>query len=57
MTERTTAIAQPHTRRGAKILARNMLRRLKTQGYSEQQIAAMVSELQGLVPRPAPASR
>jgi hypothetical protein len=57
MSEAKTAIAEPQTRRGAKILARNMLRRLKTQGYSEQQIAAMVSELQGLMPRVVPAQR
>lgn len=53
MSERPIAVAEPQTRRGARILARNMLKRLQTQGYSEQQIAAMVTELQTLVPRPA----
>ena len=53
MSERPIAVAEPQTRRGARILARNMLKRLQTQGYSEQQIAAMVTELQGLMHRPA----
>ncbi|MGK0360314.1 MAG: hypothetical protein ACI9U2_002627 [Bradymonadia bacterium] len=50
MSERKIAVAEPQTRRGARILARNMLKRLQGQGYSEQQIAAMVTELQALIP-------
>ena len=52
MSERKIAVAEPQTRRGARILARNMLKRLQMQGYSEQQIAAMVTELQELIPEP-----
>ncbi|MEZ4463726.1 MAG: hypothetical protein R3F60_11690 [bacterium] len=38
--------------RGARILARSLLRRLKAQGFSEAQILALAAELRGLV-RPA----
>lgn len=51
--DRRVAVPEPHARRGARILARSMLKRLKTQGYSEQQIAAMLKELQGMMPAPA----
>lgn len=48
--ERPTAVPEPQARLSARILARSMLKRLKTEGYSEQQIAAMLTELQGMVP-------
>ncbi|MCB9548609.1 MAG: hypothetical protein H6706_22620 [Myxococcales bacterium] len=47
----TTPTDAPENR-GARILARSLLRRLKAQGFSEAQILAFATELRGLV-RPA----
>lgn len=48
--DRAVGVPEPQARRSARILARSMLKRLKMQGYSEQQIAAMLTELEGMMP-------